>query len=60
MSAASLGETITPVEALVELARSAREDPLDVVLNTVAATVHRVAGYRSGVLNLKPAGMGRL
>jgi hypothetical protein len=56
MSAAGLGETITPVEALVELARSAREDPLDVVLNTVAATVHRVAGYRSGVLNLyRPA-----
>ena len=56
MSAASLGETITPVEALVELARSAREDPLDVVLDTVAATVHRVAGYRSGVLNLyRPA-----
>jgi diguanylate cyclase (GGDEF)-like protein len=56
MSAASLGETITPVEALVELARSAREDPLEVVLNTVAATVHRVAGYRSGVLNLyRPA-----
>jgi diguanylate cyclase (GGDEF)-like protein len=56
MSSASLGERITPVEALVELARSAREDPLDVVLNTVAATVHRVAGYRSGVLNLyRPA-----
>jgi diguanylate cyclase (GGDEF)-like protein len=56
ISAASFGETITPVEALVELARSAREDPLDVVLSTVAATVHRVAGYRSGVLNLyRPA-----
>jgi diguanylate cyclase (GGDEF)-like protein len=56
MRSASLGERITPVEALVELARSAREDPLDVVLNTVAATVHRVAGYRSGVLNLyRPA-----
>jgi diguanylate cyclase (GGDEF)-like protein len=56
MSAASLGETITPVEALVELARSAREDPLEVVLNTVAETVHRIAGYRSGVLNLyRPA-----
>jgi diguanylate cyclase (GGDEF)-like protein len=40
----------------VELARSAREDPLEVVLNTVAETVHRVAGYRSGVLNLyRPA-----
>jgi diguanylate cyclase (GGDEF)-like protein len=51
-----IGETITPVEALVELARSAREDPLDKVLNTVAQTVHRVAGYRSGVLNLyRPA-----
>ena len=55
-SSASLGERITPVEALVELARSAREDPLDVVLNTVAATVHRVTGYRSGVFNLcRPA-----
>ena len=56
MSATSVGETVSPVEALVELARSAREDALDLVLNTVAATVHRVAGYRSGVLNLyRPA-----
>ncbi len=55
-SQSSIAETITPLEALVELARSAREDPLHQVLSTVAETVHRVAGYRSGVLNLyRPA-----
>ncbi|MGI8713235.1 MAG: diguanylate cyclase [Solirubrobacteraceae bacterium] len=56
MNGATIGETITPVEALAELARSSREDPLDVVLSTVAETVHQIAGFESVVVNVfRPA-----
>jgi diguanylate cyclase (GGDEF)-like protein len=52
----TIGEAITPVEALVELTRSSREDPLDVVLSTAAETVHRIAGFDSVVVNVfRPA-----
>lgn len=53
---ALIDETVTPVEALVELARSSREEPVDVVLRTVAETVQRIAGFRSVVVNVfRPA-----
>jgi diguanylate cyclase (GGDEF)-like protein len=48
--------TVTPLEALLELARSASEDPLPAVLATVAETVRRIAGFTSVALNLfRPA-----
>lgn len=56
MSEGSVDHDVTPVEALVELARSSREDRLPSVLATVAETVRRIAGYRSVVVNLfRPA-----
>ncbi len=46
----------SPLEALVQLARSAREDPLPVVLTTVAETVRSIAGYGAVVVNIyRPA-----
>jgi diguanylate cyclase (GGDEF)-like protein len=47
---------LTPLEALLELTRSASEDPVDEFLSTVTETVCRTAGFTSGVLNLyRPA-----
>jgi diguanylate cyclase (GGDEF)-like protein len=47
---------VSPLEALLELSRSASEDPLPRVLSTVAETVHRSAGFASVVLNIfRPA-----
>ncbi len=51
-----LGDGITPLEALVQLARSAREDPVPVVLATVAETVRTIAGFAAVVVNVyRPA-----
>jgi diguanylate cyclase (GGDEF)-like protein len=47
---------VSPLEALLELSRSASEDPLPRVLSTVANTVRRTAGFASVVLNIyRPA-----
>jgi diguanylate cyclase (GGDEF)-like protein len=47
---------LTPIEALLELARSAVEDSLPVVLSTVAETIRTVGGYRAVVVNIyRPA-----
>lgn len=47
---------ISPLEALLELPRSASEDSLDDFLVTVAETVSRAAGFETVVLNLyRPA-----
>ena len=47
---------VPPLEALLELSRSASEDPLEDFLTTVADTVCRTAGYTTVVLNLfRPA-----
>ena len=47
---------VTPLEALLELTRSASEDPLEEFLSTVTETVCRTAGFTSAVLNLyRPA-----
>jgi diguanylate cyclase (GGDEF)-like protein len=47
---------VSPLEALLELSRSASEDPLPRVLSTVAETVRRTAGFNSVVLNIfRPA-----
>jgi diguanylate cyclase (GGDEF)-like protein len=46
----------TPIEAMLELARSAGEDSLPVVLSTVAQTIRTVGGYRAVVVNIyRPA-----
>ncbi|MEA2211084.1 MAG: hypothetical protein QOF83_1032 [Solirubrobacteraceae bacterium] len=46
----------TPIESLLELARSAGEDSLPVVLSTVAETIRTVGGYRAVVVNIyRPA-----
>jgi diguanylate cyclase (GGDEF)-like protein len=46
----------SPLEALLELSRSASEDALPRVLSTVAETIHRSAGFASVVLNIfRPA-----
>jgi diguanylate cyclase (GGDEF)-like protein len=46
----------TPIESLLELARSAGEDSLPVVLSTVAQTIRTVGGYRAVVVNIyRPA-----
>lgn len=51
-----IGGKLTPIEALLELARSAVEDSLPVVLSTVAATIQSVGGYRAVVVNIyRPA-----
>jgi diguanylate cyclase (GGDEF)-like protein len=51
-----LSDGVTPLEALVQLARSAREDPVPVVLATVAETVRRIAGFAAVVVNIyRPA-----
>ena len=42
----------TPLEALVQLARSAREDPPPVVLGTVAESVRTIAGFAAVVVNI--------
>lgn len=50
------GDGVSPLEALLELSRSAGEDPLPRVLSTVAETVRRTAGFASVVLNIyRPA-----
>jgi diguanylate cyclase (GGDEF)-like protein len=47
---------LTPLEALLELTRSAAEDPLEEFLSTVTETVCRTAGFSTAVLNLyRPA-----
>ncbi len=47
---------VSPLEALLELSRSASEDPLDDFLATVADTVCRTAGFTTVVLNMfRPA-----
>lgn len=46
----------SPLEALLELTRSASEDPLPTVLGKVAATIRRIGGFGSVVLNVyRPA-----
>jgi diguanylate cyclase (GGDEF)-like protein len=46
----------TPIESLLELARSAGEDSLPVVLSTVAETIRTVGDYRAVVVNIyRPA-----
>ncbi len=53
---AQRSDGVTPLEALVQLARSAREDPLPVVLATVAETVREIAGFAAVVVNIyRPA-----
>jgi diguanylate cyclase (GGDEF)-like protein len=42
----------TPIESLLELARSAGEDRLSDVLATVAETIRTVGGYRAVVVNI--------
>jgi diguanylate cyclase (GGDEF)-like protein len=52
----ALPDSVSPLEALLELSRSASEDPLPRVLSTVAETIHRGAGFASVVLNIfRPA-----
>ena len=49
-------DRVPPLEALLELSRSASEDPLEDFLTTVADTVCRTAGFTTVVLNLfRPA-----
>ena len=49
-------DRVPPLEALLELSRSASEDPLEDFLTTVAETVCRTAGFTTVVLNLfRPA-----
>jgi diguanylate cyclase (GGDEF)-like protein len=43
---------LLPLEVLLDLARSASEDPLEGVLQTVAETILKTAGYTTVVLNL--------
>jgi diguanylate cyclase (GGDEF)-like protein len=43
---------LLPLEVLLNLARSASEDPLQDVLKTVAETILKTAGYTTVVLNL--------
>ena len=46
----------TPLEAMLELARCAGEEPLPVVLETVAQTIREVAGFDTVVVNIyRPA-----
>ena len=55
-ASAELRDGVTPLEALVQLARSAREDPVPVVLATVAETVRTIAGFAAVVVNIyRPA-----
>lgn len=44
--------TISPLEALLELTRSASEDSLALVLESVADTIHQTAGYATVALNV--------
>lgn len=44
--------TISPLEALLELTRSASEDSLGLVLESVADTIHQTAGYATVALNV--------
>jgi diguanylate cyclase (GGDEF)-like protein len=47
---------MTPAEALLELARSAGEDSLPVLLSVVASTIRAVCGYSAVVVNIyRPA-----
>jgi diguanylate cyclase (GGDEF)-like protein len=49
-------DTVTPLEALLELVRCAREESLPVVLTTVATTIRTVAGFKAVVVNIyRPA-----
>jgi len=49
-------DTTTPLEALLELARCAGEESLEVVLRTVAETIRDVAGFDAVVVNIyRPA-----
>jgi diguanylate cyclase (GGDEF)-like protein len=55
-SDAGSADGVTPLEALLELTRSASEDLLEDFLSTVTETVCRTAGFTSAVLNLyRPA-----
>ena len=56
MTSSAEPDPISPLEALLELPRSAGEDTLDDFLVTVADTVCRAAGFASVVINLyRPA-----
>jgi diguanylate cyclase (GGDEF)-like protein len=51
-----LSATTDPLEILLDLARSATEDPPDVVMGRVAETIRAVSGFRTVVVNLyRPA-----
>ena len=51
-----VSQTATPLEALLELTRSAGEDSLPMILATVAEMIRDVAGYGAVVVNLfRPA-----
>ncbi len=51
-----IADDVSPLEVLLELSSSAREDPLPSFLETVADIVCRTAGFRAVVLNLfRPA-----
>jgi len=41
-----------PLEALLELTRSAGEDPLPMILATVAEMICEVGGYQAVVINI--------
>jgi hypothetical protein len=46
-----VGDDVSPLEVLLELSSSAREDSLPGFLETVADIVCRTAGFRAVVLN---------
>lgn len=45
-------QTIKRLEALVDLARSARQDGIDTVLGKVAESVRSVSGFRTIIFNV--------
>jgi hypothetical protein len=45
-------QTIKRLEALVDLARSTRQDGIDTVLGKVAETVRSVSGFRTIIFNV--------
>jgi hypothetical protein len=51
-----LSDTVTPLEALLDLTRCAGEQPVSVVLASVAQTLREVAGFEAVVVNIyRPA-----
>jgi diguanylate cyclase (GGDEF)-like protein len=51
-----LSDTVTPLEALLDLTRCAGEQPVSVVLTSVAQTLREVAGFEAVVVNIyRPA-----